>query len=106
MSGCLDLMIVKYVIKKMALPRHRPVKAPWVIQMHIDRSLKLIFPAVPSQACQHLLSNYLKERNATSGECLQAWALYLDYKTMAKLYGLQSGMASRGHEEAWLSAAS
>lgn len=91
MSDAIDIAIIDRVVKKMNLPDDRPVIDLKVMQKRIDNVFLTIKSDVPSDFCKRVFEMYFKRFQATENECLKAWALYCDYKSMASLYGIGDG---------------
>ena len=88
MDDAIDIAIIDRVIKRMNLPDARAVVDPKVMQGRIDSVLLVIQPRVPSVFCKRIFETYFRRFHATERECLQAWALYYDYKSMEQDYQL------------------
>ena len=89
MNDNVDVKIVRRVIKRMNLPKGRDALDAATTQEYTDTALRLIKLAEPSVSCKSLFETYFQVFGATENECLKAWALFLDYKSMSTLYGLQ-----------------
>lgn len=52
---------------------------------NIDKALGVLSPFVPDTQSKIALSEYLLEHKADAQTCLQAWALFMDYKTLESI---------------------
>ena len=87
MSDAVDIAIIQRVITKMTWEKDRPKLDSYVVRQNNSKALLLIPSVLPSAVVRETFEAYFIKQSATETECLQGWALFLDYKSVASLHG-------------------